>query len=148
MNIISSLKQNIALPKIRRRMLVEKILSEERLMENCFLFICEELELREDEKKFSDSIFYFKKDKFIFEIDAQNTIDMIKIYCSIENCYKIFFKNEFKFSRPITRDFVYVMIKKFFKFNKRFNLVAVYELSDSFEKEYEEHFKLNDVIAY
>ena len=100
------------LPLVRRKMLCEKNLSQERLMENFFLNLCEGLEIKGNRIKLKYSTFFFKKQKCVFEIWND------QFRCSYLN-YTIPFEDEFElygFSENLFREFTKLMVEKHFKF--------------------------------
>jgi hypothetical protein len=76
--------------------------------EERFLEIINGLEIKIDKKKYPDSIFYFKGDKYFFELEKDI------IYCSYNNVWSIFLQ-EYKMNYDATQAFIKNQVEEHFK---------------------------------
>ena len=104
----------IQLPKIRRKMLVEKRLSKERQMEDLFLHLCEGLEIREDRNRYPNSIFLMKNGEVWFEIEKEQNEKNGKFWCSFEKYWSVFEK-KLRLNYTEIQSFTKDMVERHFK---------------------------------
>ena len=93
--------------KYHRKLLIEKypIKKEDR-----FLELIDDLEIRIDEEKYPESIFFFKDEKFYFEQDSKND----KFWCDYNKIWSVF-QIEYNMTYYKIQSFIKDMVEKHFK---------------------------------
>ena len=108
-------------PRIKRMVLIEKT---SQSAKSFFLNYIQDLEIKIDNKKYIDSVFYFKNGHCLFEYDEKNG----DLYYKYDGFWSVF-KREYHMDRQQIQAFIKNGVEEHFKFKVTTPLLGYYVIT-------------------